>query len=90
MSISIKIHTIFSQYTNDQSIVKVNGTTVGECLDDLVKQFPDIEKELFDKKGRLFHYVSIWVNGEDAYPQELAKSVKDGDELHLLPLFAGG
>ena len=90
MSISIKIHTILSQYTNDQGIAEVKGSTVGECLDDLVKQFPDMEKGLFDKRGRLLHYVSIWVNGEDAYPQELAKPVKDGDELDLLPLFAGG
>lgn len=90
MSIAIKIHPILSQYASDQGIAEVNGSTIGECLDDLVKQFPDIKKELFDKKGRLLHYVSIWVNGEDAYPAELAKQVKDGDELYLLPLFAGG
>ena len=90
MSISIKIHPILSQYTNDRGIAEVNGSTVGECLHDLVKQFPGIEKELFDKKGRLFPYISIWVNGENAYPAELVKPVKDGDELYLLPLFAGG
>ena len=90
MSITIKIHPILSQYSDDRDKVKVSGNTVGECLTELVKQFPAIEKELFNKNGGLFHYISLWVNGEDAYPAELAKQVKDGDEVYLLPLFAGG
>ena len=90
MGIAIKIHPILSQYTGDRDKAEVSGSTVGECLDELVEQFPAIEKELFNKNGGLLHYISIWVNGEDAYPAELAKQVKDGDELYLLPLFAGG
>ncbi|MFH0768775.1 MAG: MoaD/ThiS family protein [Chloroflexota bacterium] len=90
MGITIKIHPILSQYAGDRDKVEVNGSTVGDCLNDLVEQFPDIKKELFNKNGGLLHYISIWVNGADTYPAELAKQVRDGDELYLLPLFAGG
>lgn len=90
MSVRVKIHPILSQYAGNTSMIQVDGRTVGDCLDVLVRQFPDIKKELFNKNGEVLHYISIWVNGQDAYPAELARKVKDGDELYLLPLFAGG
>lgn len=90
MSIKVNIHPALYHYTNDQDVAEVNGSTVGECLGDLVKQFPGIEKGLFDKKGKLLNYVDIYVNLQSAFPEELAKPVKDGDELHLVLIIAGG
>ena len=90
MGIKIKIHPILHQYTNNQEIAEVNGSTVGECLDDLIKQFPSVEKGLFDKNGKLLSYVDIYVNKESAYPEELNKPVKDGDELHIVIMIGGG
>ena len=49
-----------------------------------------MEKMLLAKNGKLFNYVNIYVNGEDAYPDELAKPAKDGDELHILYIISGG
>jgi molybdopterin converting factor small subunit len=90
MSIKVNINPGLYQYTNNQRIAEVNGNTVGQCLNHLVKQFPGIEKGLFDKNGKLLNYVDIYVNGESAYPEELAKPVKDGDELHIVVTLAGG
>jgi molybdopterin converting factor small subunit len=44
---------------------------------------------LFDKSGNLLNYVDIYVNGESSYPEELAKPVKDGDEIHITLIIAG-
>ena len=90
MSIKININPLLFQYTNDQDVVEVNGDTVGQCLDYLVKQFPDIKQVLFGKDGKLLNYVDIYVNRESAYPEELAKPVQDGDELHIAFTIAGG
>ena len=90
MSIKVNIHQSFYHFTNNQGIAEVNGSTVGQCLDHLVKQFPDIDKGLFDKHGKLLNYVDIYVNGESAYPEELAKPVKAGDELSIIFIIAGG
>ena len=90
MSIEINISPVLYQYTQDQQVTKVNGSTVGQCLDHLVKQFPSIKQGLFDKNGKLHSYVDIYVNGESAYPEELAKPVKDGDELHIVFVIGGG
>jgi molybdopterin converting factor small subunit len=90
MSIKINLPSYFLPYTNDKSIVEVKGTTVGECLNQLVKQFPDLKKMVFDKKGKLHAYIGLYVNGEDAFPQQLAKPVRDGDEIHILYIIGGG
>lgn len=90
MSIKINLPSYFLPYTNDREVVEGKGATVGECLNQLVRQFPDLEKMVFDKKGKLHAYIGIYVNGEDAYPQQLAKPVKDRDEIHILYIIGGG
>lgn len=90
MSVKININPLLYQYTNEQKIAEVNGDTVGQCLDHLVEQFPDIRKAIFDKNGKLLNYIDIYVNRESAYPEELAKPVKEGDELHIVITIAGG
>ena len=90
MSIKVNIHPVLRHYTDDQEVVEVNGTNVGECLKDLIKQFPSIERGLFNKQGRLFNYVDIYVNLQSAFPEELTKPVKDGDEIQIVMMIAGG
>ena len=90
MSVKIHIHPNLFHFTNDQEVVEVNGSTVGQCLDHLVARFPDIKPGLLDKDGKLLNYVDVYVNGESAYPEELASPVKDGDELHIVLIIAGG
>jgi len=90
MSIEVKISSIFLRHTNNQKVARVKGSTVGECLDNLVKQFPDLKPALFDKTGRLRRHIDIYVNDESTYPKELAKPVKDGDKLHVILVIAGG
>lgn len=90
MSIKIHIHPFLSQHTKDQDVVEVNGRTVGQCLEQLVDQFPELKPWLFEKNGKLNRLVEIYVNMESSYPEELAKPVKDGDELHIIIIISGG
>ncbi len=90
MSIRVNIHQNLRHLTNDLSPVEVSGRTVGECLNDLVKQFPVLRRYIFDKNNRLLNYVDIYVNLESSFPEELAKPVNDGDELDLTLIIAGG
>ena len=90
MSIEVKLAPIFNRYTNNQPVTEVNGSTVGECLDQLIKQFPDLKPALLDKTGKLHRYLDVYVNGESAYPEELAKPVQDGDKLYVLMVITGG
>ena len=71
-------------------VAEVNGNTVGECLKHLTAKFPPIEKQLFDEQGKLLSFIDIYVNGLSSYPEKLAKSVKDGDELSIRFIIGGG
>ena len=90
MSIIVNIHQTLQHLTNDQAKIEVHGATVGECLDELVTRFPGVKERLFNKKGTLLNYVDIYVNRESSYPEELAMKVKDGDELSITLMVAGG
>ena len=76
--------------TNHKATVEVQGKNVGECIEDLIEQFPGIEPKLFEKRGELHNYVEIYVNTESSYPEELAKPVNDGDILSITLMIAGG
>jgi len=90
VSIKINIHKTHRQFTNGLDVVEVDGNTVGACLDNLVRQFPGIGKVLFNKKGELVNVIEIYVNLKSAYPDELARQVKDGDNIHITLMIAGG
>lgn len=90
MSVKINIHPFLTQHTNNQDVVEVNGSTVGQCLNQLVARFPELRKWLFEKNGKLNRLVEIYVNMESSYPEELAKPVRDGDELHIIIIISGG
>ena len=90
MSVKINIPPYLQAFSNSVEVVEVNGSTVDGCLNQLVRQFPSTEKMLFAKNGELLNYVGIYINGKDAYPGELAKPVKDGDELHIIYMVGGG
>jgi len=90
MSAKVHIHSTHRQYTNGLDVVAVEGNTVGECLNHLIKQFPGMEKALFAKKDKLLNTVEVYLNHASAHPNELVKPIKDGDEMHLLVMLAGG
>ena len=90
MSIKINIHRTHRQFTNGLELVELDGNTVGTCLNNLVRQFPNMGKVLFNKKGKLLNVIEIYVNLKSAYPDELAKQVRDGDNIHITLMIAGG
>ncbi len=90
MSVRIVLPGYLGMFTGGHEVVEVNGSTIGECLEHLVGQFPEIENKIFAKSGKLHGYVSIFVNDEDAYPGELTRVINSGDELAILYLLGGG
>lgn len=90
MRVTLSIHKTHRQYTAGMEIVAVTGKTVGECLYALVKRFPDMGPVLFDGEGNLNNRIEIYLNMESAYPDEVNKKVKDGDEIYITLMLAGG
>ena len=90
MSAQIELSPVFGRYTQNHLAIKVEGKTFSECIDDLVRQFPDIKKVIIDKDGNFGHSYDIFVNGESSYPLDMSSPVKDGDILNIVPMIYGG
>jgi molybdopterin synthase sulfur carrier subunit len=90
MSIKVHIHPSLQHLTDDRVEVEVVGNNIGECFQNLVTEYPGLDEMLFEEKGKLSKYIDIFVNDESAYPEELRKSVKDGDDIYILMQIAGG
>ncbi len=90
MGVHLHIHKTHRVATGGKDVVQAEGNCVGECLEHLVKQHPGMKEALFDQKGKLRNIIEIYVNHESAYPDELKKTVRDGDEIHLTFMLAGG
>lgn len=90
MSVKVSLHRTHRQFTGGLEVVEVQGETVGECLDHLAQEYPGIGEALFQKKGKLKNHIEVFLNLKTTYPQELAVRVKDGDEIHVAVMLAGG
>ncbi len=90
MPVTVWLHAYLRRDTGGQNKVETRGNTVGECLDDLVRQFPGVRDRLFDERGRLFEFYMVHVNSDSKRIEELDTPVKDGDEIHLIPIIVAG
>ena len=87
----IHIPTPLRQYVGKQSSVDVAGSTVGEAMNALVAQHPDLKKHLYTDEGKLRAFVNLYVNDEDIrYLNKEATPTKDGDTISIVPSIAGG
>jgi molybdopterin converting factor small subunit len=90
MTVHIHIHVVHRQHTNGKKTIEAEGDTVGRALADFVRQYPAMEKELFTKKGLLHGHIEIYVNAQSAFPGELEKPIKSGDDIQIVTFLAGG
>ncbi|MGZ7103780.1 MAG: ubiquitin-like small modifier protein 1 [Candidatus Angelobacter sp.] len=87
----IHIPTPLRQYVGKQASVEVKGTTVGEAMNALVAQHPDLKKHLYTEDGKLRAFVNLYVNDEDIrYLQKEATALNEGDNISIVPSIAGG
>jgi molybdopterin converting factor small subunit len=87
----ILIPTPLRQFANGQDAVEINGATVGEILDQLTTQHPDLRKNLFNDEGKLRSFVNVYLNDEDIrYLSKSATAAKDSDTISIVPSIAGG
>ena len=91
MSINVDIfYARLMQLMGNPDSVEVNGSTVGECLNDLVRQYPGADRLLFNKQRQLLRSLYVYVNAESAYTAELTAPVKEGDKLIIMVFISGG
>ena len=91
VAIKVLIPTPLRRFTNDQASALVDAATVGEALAALDAQFPGIQARICEPDGRIRRFVNVFVNGSDVRSLGGANAtIKDGDEIGIIPAMAGG
>ncbi len=91
MGVRIQMPLSLRERIGMEEMVEVEGDTVGRCLEDLTRKWPELKGELLDPNGRLLLRWTIYLNGRPpSSSEELEQYVSEGDIITLLPLVDGG
>ena len=91
MAVKVKLPTQLRAAANGQSETQASGQTVGEVLDGLCTEHPELRDRLLDDNAGLRRFVNVYLRGEDIrFLSGLDTTVAEGDELTILPAVAGG
>jgi sulfur-carrier protein len=91
MPVTVRIPTPLRALTKGTADVQAKGDTVDDLIGDLERQFPGLRERLVDEAGELRRFVNIYVNQEDIrFMDNRATTLKDGDEVAIVPAIAGG
>ena len=92
MATLVRIAPVLQEHLQIPGTVEVHGNTIGECLDDLIRQYPEIQSWLFDPNDLLRVLISI--DNEAILSlntkSNLERTLGPDDEIRILAIFAGG
>jgi len=89
--VQVKIPTPLRKYTGGSGGVEADGGTVAALVDDLERRHPGIKERICDEAGQVRRFVNVFVNGEDIrFLQNMETSLKEGDNISIVPAIAGG
>ena len=89
--IKVRIPTPLRPLTKGQGEVEAKATSIAEMIETLNSAHPGLKDRLCDDKGELRRFVNIYVNEEDIrFLKGKDTSLKDGDEVSIVPAIAGG
>lgn len=89
--IKVRIPTPLRPLTKGQGEVEATATSISEMIETLNSAHPGLKDRLCDDKGELRRFVNIYVNEEDIrFLNGKDTSLKDGDEVSIVPAIAGG
>ncbi|OGQ82445.1 MAG: molybdopterin synthase sulfur carrier subunit [Deltaproteobacteria bacterium RIFCSPLOWO2_12_FULL_60_19] len=91
MSVRVRVPTPLRKFTNGADEVNAQGPNVRAIVDDLDRSYPGIRERICDETGKVRRFVNVYVNGDDIrFLQNLETSLKDGDNISIVPAIAGG
>ncbi|MEA5536171.1 MoaD/ThiS family protein [Crocosphaera sp. XPORK-15E] len=91
MAVKVLIPTPLQKYTNNQATLECSAENVISLIETLEQTFPGIKARLCDDDGTPRRFLNFYVNSEDIrFLDNTETSLKDGDEVSIVPAVAGG
>jgi molybdopterin synthase sulfur carrier subunit len=91
MPVRVRIPTPLRSLTKGSAEVHGKAGSVLDLIADLESQFPGLKDRIVDEGGEIRRFVNVYVNEEDIRFLDGDKTtLKDGDEVSIVPALAGG
>jgi len=89
--VTVQLPAVLAPMTGGVRSMEVEGGTVREALDDLLRSQPGLSVHLFDERGGVRPHIACFHNDEYlAAASALARSLADGDRITILNSISGG
>ncbi|MBI2955033.1 MAG: molybdopterin-synthase adenylyltransferase MoeB [Chloroflexi bacterium] len=91
MAVKIYIPTPLRPVTENNAKLDAEAKDVAGLLDELLGRYPALRGHILDDNGDISRFVSVYVNNEEIHSlQGKSTTLKDGDEVAVIPAMAGG
>jgi molybdopterin synthase sulfur carrier subunit len=92
MKIKVRAQEPLRKLLDNEQVVEVSGTTtVFEVIKILQARYPRFVDRLLERDGSVRRFVNVYVNEEDIrFLQNQQTTLRDGDEVRIIPSIAGG
>lgn len=88
---TVIIPTPLRKFTNQKSKLSIEASTVGEIIEKITQDFPELKKHLLDPQGAIRSFVNIFAGDEDIRDLQLEKTlVNPSTIISIVPAIAGG
>ncbi len=89
--VTVRLPVVLAQMVGGERRFSVSGDTIGEALQDLVRQRPGLGMHFFDDAGAMRRHIlcfhnEVYVRGREG----LERAVNPGDTITILNSVAGG
>ena len=91
MAVKVLVPTVLQKFTNAQAVLECSGSNISELFDYLEVSYPAIKGRLRKPEGEPLRFLNFYVNSEDIrFLEGTETTLKDGDEVSIVPAVAGG
>ncbi len=89
--VTIFIPTPLRRFTEEKSSVTVSASNVAEAIKELTSAHPTLSPYIYDESDLIRKHVRLYLGEEDIREKQgIETTLKDGDELSIIPAIAGG
>jgi molybdopterin synthase sulfur carrier subunit len=91
MPVRVRVPTPLRKFTAGAGEIEAAGANLKDVIEDLERNHPGLRERLLDDNGQIRRFVNIYLNGDDVrFLDQLNSTVKDGDDISIVPAIAGG
>ena len=88
---TVIIPTPLRKFTNQTAKLNVEAGTVGEIIEKITLEFPELKKHLLDSQGSIRSFVNIFSGDDDIRDLQKDKTpVTQSTVISIVPAIAGG